>query len=218
MTPPAALALIVEGLQQDPLQFLGRHTSLRGVYIRIFNPSARHVALVDTYGRHQAMDRWHDTALFEWRGDGALIPKHPMVHWCDSDARTHIHRDAYSFAPAAAHQLTSVKNHQVTSRWHASLGAHPRRIDNIAGIQFSAWAPGARSVGVVGEFNDWVSGSLPMARCGQSAVWTLFMPGVRSGTSYDFEIDHQPGALTQIKRYSQATRTIRGSQGTEHPP
>ena len=68
------------------------------------------------------------------------------------------------------------------------LGAHPLTSDGVAGVHFAVWAPNARRVSVVGDFNHWDGRRHPMRRCGSTGVWEIFLPGVAEGALYKFEI------------------------------
>ena len=61
------------------------------------------------------------------------------------------------------------------------LGAHERELDGVHGTSFAVWAPAARSVSVVGDFNGWDGRVHPMRSLGASGVWELFVPGARAG-------------------------------------
>tara|TARA_R110002073_G_scaffold4803_2_gene30452 strand:- start:1745 stop:3934 length:2190 start_codon:yes stop_codon:yes gene_type:complete len=76
--------------------------------------------------------------------------------------------------------------------WHA-LGAHPITHQRVAGVHFAVWAPNARRVSVVGDFNAWDGRRAPMRRVG-AGVWEVFLPGVQPGEAYKFEILPQHGA------------------------
>ena len=76
-----------------------------------------------------------------------------------------------------------------------SLGAHPKMHQNVAGPHFSVWAPNARSVRVVGSFNFWDGRIHPMRSLGASGIWEIFLPAVRPGDLYKFEILTQAGHL-----------------------
>ncbi|HWK74590.1 MAG TPA: 1,4-alpha-glucan branching protein GlgB [Povalibacter sp.] len=71
---------------------------------------------------------------------------------------------------------------------YQKLGAHPDTRDGVAGTQFAVWAPNARGVSVVGDFNGWDGSGHPMHTIGTSGVWQLFVPGVGAGTLYKYEI------------------------------
>ena len=75
------------------------------------------------------------------------------------------------------------------------LGAHVRELDGVVGTAFAVWAPNARSVSVVGDFNSWDGRLHPMRSLGASGIWELFVPGVDEGTKYKFEIRTQDGRL-----------------------
>ena len=75
------------------------------------------------------------------------------------------------------------------------LGAHVRELDGVLGTAFAVWAPNARSVAVVGDFNSWDGRLHPMRSLGASGIWELFVPGVEEGTKYKFEIRTHDGRL-----------------------
>ena len=77
------------------------------------------------------------------------------------------------------------------------MGAHVREIDGVTGTSFAVWAPAARSVAVVGDFNYWEGLLHPMRALGGSGIWELFIPGVVEGAHYKFEIRQQNGELKQ---------------------
>lgn len=79
--------------------------------------------------------------------------------------------------------------------WHIYnvLGAHPCRQQGTEGVRFAVWAPNARSVSVVGDFNGWSPGRHPMAAHDSSGVWSLFVPGIAAGTLYKFAIVTRSG-------------------------
>jgi 1,4-alpha-glucan branching enzyme len=71
---------------------------------------------------------------------------------------------------------------------HQKLGAHLAERDGARGVYFSVWAPNARRVSVVGDFNYWDGRQHEMRRRGSSGVWELFAPNVGSGALYKYEI------------------------------
>ena len=75
------------------------------------------------------------------------------------------------------------------------LGAHPRVHDGLAGVSFAVWAPNARAVRVVGDWNYWDGRVHPMRSLGSSGVWELFIPGVAVGARYKFELVTADGRL-----------------------
>ena len=91
------------------------------------------------------------------------------------------------------------------------LGAHPVTRDGVAGVHFAVWAPDARRVSVVGDFNHWDGRRHPMRRRGSTGVWEIFLPGVAEGARYKFELLGVDGALLPQKADPVGF-------GAEHPP
>jgi 1,4-alpha-glucan branching enzyme len=71
---------------------------------------------------------------------------------------------------------------------YEKLGAHVMEIEGVSGVHFAVWAPNAKKVSVIGDFNDWNAGTNPMYSLGQSGIWETFIPGIREGSLYKFEI------------------------------
>ncbi|MBY0397846.1 MAG: 1,4-alpha-glucan branching protein GlgB, partial [Thermoleophilia bacterium] len=101
----------------------------------------------------------------------------------------------YAFLPT----LGELDLHLIAEGRHRALwerlGAHPREIGGVAGTAFAVWAPSARSVSVVGDWNAWDGRIHPMRSLGASGVWELFVPGVEPGARYKYEIRGADGAL-----------------------
>jgi 1,4-alpha-glucan branching enzyme len=76
-------------------------------------------------------------------------------------------------------------------RTYEKLGAHLAARDGVAGTQFAVWAPNARRVSVIGDFNGWHAGSNPMEPVGVSGIWQAFVPGVGVGALYKYAIASQ---------------------------
>ncbi len=72
---------------------------------------------------------------------------------------------------------------------YQKMGAHPRTVDGVAGVNFAVWAPNARNVSVIGDFNNWNRSATPMhLRHQELGVWECFVPGLRVGTLYKFAL------------------------------
>lgn len=68
------------------------------------------------------------------------------------------------------------------------LGAHPRTVAGQTGVNFAVWAPNARQVSIIGNFNDWDGRRFPMQNLQGSGVWELFIPGAKVGDAYKFRV------------------------------
>jgi 1,4-alpha-glucan branching enzyme len=79
-------------------------------------------------------------------------------------------------------------------RLYEKLGAHPMTVDEVDGTYFAVWAPNARQVSVIGEFNNWDKSSHKLYPKGQSGIWEGFIPGVTKGELYKYYlVSHQRG-------------------------
>src|SRR5207244_8425283 len=101
----------------------------------------------------------------------------------------------YSFLPTLGDQDTYLFGQGQELRIYDKLGAHLRTVDGVPGASFAVWAPNAQRVSVVGDFNRWDGRFQPMRHLGPSGVWEIFIPGVREGALYKYEIKDAHGAL-----------------------
>jgi 1,4-alpha-glucan branching enzyme len=85
-------------------------------------------------------------------------------------------------------------------RLYEKLGAHPIEVNGVQGVYFAVWAPSARSVSVVGDFNYWIQGEHPLeVRWDSSGIWEGFIPGVQIGTTYKYKIQSANGGIITEK-------------------
>ena len=89
--------------------------------------------------------------------------------------------DTYLFAKGTHYEI------------YEKMGAHLAEEDGKAGTYFSVWAPNARSVSVVGDFNNWNRTAHPMQPVQQSGIWDIFVPGVKAGDLYKFAVETSQG-------------------------
>ena len=75
------------------------------------------------------------------------------------------------------------------------LGAHPKTYKGKAGMYFAVWAPHAKAVGVVGDFNGWDPDAAPMSPLADSGIYEAFIPGIGLGELYNFAITTQEGKI-----------------------
>ncbi|MNF29888.1 1,4-alpha-glucan branching enzyme GlgB [compost metagenome] len=85
-------------------------------------------------------------------------------------------------------------------RLYEKLGAHLIEVDGVKGVYFAVWAPSARSVSVIGDFNYWIQGEHPLqVRWDSSGIWEGFIPGVEKGTTYKYKIQSNNGGIITEK-------------------
>ncbi len=183
---------LIGGAHHDPHGILGAHPHGGNVTIRTLRPDALAVTVVSG-DRRIAMEYEHGGI---WRAiwPGDTVPDYRLdvsygnTQWQD----THPVDDAYRYLPT----LGQVDLHLIGEGRHEQLwqvlGAHVRRYDTpsgqVTGTSFAVWAPNARGVRLVGDWNHWAGRANPMRSLGSSGVWELFIPGVGDGCRYKFEI------------------------------
>ena len=190
MTPPIGIdhdiALLDERDHHQPHSVLGAHPVPEGVVFRVWRPEAR-VVRIHPRG-HEPFELTHRaSALFEGVLEGAAPSPRYEVE-VEYDTYTVRAGDPYAFLPTIGElDLHLVGEGRHRGLWER-LGAHIREVDGTRGTAFAVWAPSARSVSVVGDWNGWDGRVHPMRSLGSSGIWELFVPGVGAGGHYKFEI------------------------------
>src|SRR5881392_3925925 len=103
-------------------------------------------------------------------------------------AKTQSQESPHEFSPTLGDMDLHLYGEGKHERIYEKLGAHVLTHEGRRGVAFAVWAPNAKSVSVVGNFNDWNGSSHQMRRLGSSGVWDLFVPGLRGGELYKYEI------------------------------
>ncbi|MDO5503004.1 MAG: 1,4-alpha-glucan branching protein GlgB, partial [Actinomycetia bacterium] len=196
---PGAIAAFVQGRHQQPHDLLGQHLVEHGLLVRAYRPLASRVRARFEDGEildleHEAQGVWRGVRLDADR----TMDYRVLTTW--GDGVEHEADDPYRFAPT----LGEVDIHLIGEGRHEQLwtvlGAHVRRYDGplgeVVGTSFAVWAPRARAVRVIGDFNDWDGSGHAMRLLGTSGVWELFVPNVGNGAAYKFEIR---GADDQVR-------------------
>ena len=194
--PPAdELARLARGEHHDPHAILGAHPAGGGTVVRAFHPDATSAALVASSG---------GTAPMEPIGGGvwaAFVPDLApgqfgyRVRFGFPDGNRWELDDPYRFAPTLGEVDLHLIGEGTHERLYDVLGAHPRQHQGVAGVSFAVWAPNARSVRIVGDFDRWDGRLMPMRSLGGTGVWELFVPGIGVGELYKYEILGHDGTL-----------------------
>jgi 1,4-alpha-glucan branching enzyme len=111
------------------------------------------------------------------------------------DNKMEIFHDSYSFLPTLSELDLYLFNAGDHHRIYEKLGAHFVEINGIGGVQFAVWAPNARSVSVIGDFNNWDRRKHAMRVLGTSGVWEIFVPGLMEGERYKFQVKTRSGFI-----------------------
>ena len=152
------------------------------------------------------LERIHPVGLFEGTVRGATAPLRYRLEVEYPNGSTFELDDPYRFLPTLGELDLHLAGEGRHEELYAKLGAHLREMDGTAGAAFAVWAPAARSVSVVGDFNGWDGRLHPMRTLGRVGIWELFVPGLEPGTNYKFEIRAQNGGLLlKVDPYAFAT-------------
>jgi 1,4-alpha-glucan branching enzyme len=173
---------VAAGDHGDPFAVLGPHRVPGGVAIRAFLPAAGRVEAVAGEARHP-LRRIDERGFFE-----AVVPdrSQPFPYLLEVDGR--LAHDPYAFGTVLSEDDLYLWNEGTLMRAYEALGAHPGELGGVRGVRFAVWAPNARRVSVVGDWNGWDARVHPMRRRGLSGVWEIFLPGLGPGALYKFDV------------------------------
>lgn len=182
----------------DPHSVLGVHPTTvnheEGLIVRAFHPDACSASLVIDGGKI-AMEALPSRGIF-WRWlPGKALPLSYLTSFTFDDGSTWEFPSPYRFTPTLGEQDLHFAGEGKHYTLYEKLGAHPMVMDNVSGTAFAVWAPNARRVSVVGDFNNWDGRLFPMRNMGSSGIWELFVPGIGSGRLYKYEIKTAAGEL-----------------------
>jgi 1,4-alpha-glucan branching enzyme len=185
-----AINALVHGDHGAPRDLLGVHPTTDGHFIvRTFKLDATAVTL-HANGKPHPMKQLHANGLFEVTvdDDPGMTYQFEVTY---ADDKTDTDYDPYVFPDLLTDYDLYLWSQGDLLYSYEKLGAHQREIDGVSGINFAVWAPNARKVAVVGDFNGWDGRKHPMHRHGHSGIWELFIPGIDFGVRYKFEIRSQ---------------------------
>jgi len=197
--PADVVAALVAADHGDPFGVLGQHEVDGNLIMRALVPGAETLAVVDAAGKTAAtLAQLHRDGLF-----AGVVPRRkkrfPYRLKATRGDDTWTLDDPYRFGPvmgAIDEHLWAEGTHQSA---HDMLGAHAIEHEGVAGTHFAVWAPGARRVSVVGDFNDWDGRRHAMRGRGTTGVWEIFVPGLGDGAIYKYEIKSHDGTLQPLK-------------------
>jgi len=210
---PWLLEELAAGTHPSPHDLLGAHPVPQGVTVRAVRPLAASVTAVWPDGvrlplAHVGYGVWEGTRPGGTPGPYRLVAGYDGAPDWEAD-------DPYRFSPSVGEldlHLWGEGRHEQLWHW---LGAHVKEHEGVAGTGFAVWAPHARAVRVVGDFNSWDGRQHVLRRLG-SGVWELFVPGLGPGSAYKFELLTARGWVTRadpMARYTErppATASVIG--------
>ena len=196
----ADIPAIVRGRHGNPFAVLGMHGGDGSdVVVNVFAPAAARVWVLEKPGGAEVceLERTHPEGFFS--GPTGRRSRFPYrLALAAGDARWEV-EDPYAFSPV----LGELDEHLLGEGRHLELylrlGAHPMTHEGVDGVAFAVWAPNARRVSVVGDFNAWDGRRHPMRKRHGVGVWELFVPGLEAGTLYKYEVLGAHGDLLPLK-------------------
>ena len=191
---------IVRAEHRDPFAVLGPHAGSRGTTIRAFLPHASRVRIVDSASGETLAElaRIHADGFFSGTVADRTEPFAYRLRVQLGDWTTDI-EDPYRFEPVLGELDVHLLGEGKHLRLYEKFGAHPLQMDGVDGIAFVVWAPNARRVSVVGDFNDWDGRRHPMRFRHSAGAWEIFLPNVSPGSSYKYELLGASGHLVPLK-------------------
>jgi len=180
------LDLLVRGEHGDPHTLLGPHVENGVVTIRVLKPLAESVTVVA--GAARTPLRHEHEGVWVGELDTAEVPDYRVeVVYAGHDPVTY--DDPYRYLPTLGETDLHLVNEGRHERLWDVLGAHVRTFPSgVTGTSFAVWAPNARGVRVVGDFNSWDGREHPMRQLGSSGVWEIFLPDVTEGVRYKYRL------------------------------
>ena len=202
------LQKLIDSEHADPHHILGMHEIILKdkpcLSVRAYIPQAKSVTVIDRQNKEKRypMERIHVDGFFE-----------SIISDCDEwfryelemvsyEGNSWVTCDPYSFQPVLSELDLYLFGEGTHYEIYNKLGAHIATADGVEGVLFAVWAPNAKRVSVIGDFNAWDGRRNPMRMLRHSGIWELFVPHLTICDRYKFEIKtHQDVILEKMDPY-----------------
>lgn len=175
----------------DPHSILGLHPHFHGnKVIRVWRPTAE-VTYLEVFGEIVQAKKMTQGGIFEYVVPGHTTRQDYRV-FHSSGLLAH---DPYAFEPTFGSLDSYLFARGTHYELYKKMGGRLTTLEGVKGCSFTVWAPNAKSVSLVGDFNLWDGRINPMRVLGGSGVWEIFVPGLQEGEKYKFEIRSMHGEL-----------------------
>ena len=206
---PESIGALIAGCHEQPFEILGPHKETKrrknAIAVRAYLPQAEGAWVVDpSDGKSRIeMSRIHPGGLYE--ATCSVLPTQGtnderfdyLIETKEPGGMTSKTRDPYAFP----FFLSDYDIHLLGEGTHWSsyekLGAHIREVDGVRGVNFTVWAPNARGVSVVGNFNKWDGRRHQMQKRIPSGFWEIFVPDLKEGEAYKYQIKQGDGVVAE---------------------
>ncbi len=174
----------------NPHAFLGLHPNGNKKIVRVWRKKTDSI-FIELFGKKVELKSKDSSPLFEIEVPVETTLKDYRVYYEDG----RLEHDPYAFFSTFGEMDAFLFNKGVHYKLYDVMGGRLCVHEGVAGAKFSVWAPQARSVCLVGDFNHWDGTLNPMRLIGVSGVWELFVPGLKECEKYKFEICTEAGAI-----------------------
>jgi 1,4-alpha-glucan branching enzyme len=198
------LGAIVQGTHGNPAEILGphevTHEGRKWLAIRAFLPDTQQAWVIDqAHSTPRPMRRLHPAGFYEaiCPCQSSKSPQPYRLRVADSSGNMSTMDDPYAFPSFFTEYDLYLLGEGRHYRSFEKLGAHPRVVDGVTGINFAVWAPNAARVSVVGDFNQWDERRHALRRHFSNGVWEIFLPGLTDGHLYKYRIRTADGEVIE---------------------
>ncbi len=197
-----SVGALLEGRSENPFDLLGPHKidldGKEALAVRAFLPDSNQVWVFHPgHNTSQPMRRIHPAGLYE-----AICPlpaqgqeRRYVLRIANERGEMSTMHDPYAFPPLLSDYDLHLFGESSHLEIYSKMGAQLRTIDGVQGVNYAVWAPNARSISVVGNFNRWDGRRNPMRKRIPSGVWELFVPGIGAGEHYKYRVTAQHGEV-----------------------
>ncbi len=192
--------IITKGFN-DSFGVMGMHQGEDGkLFIRAFHPDAKEIEIFSVRPKKSigTMKKLHNAGLFQINLTEKDFFKYSLKVKLEN-GKSYETRDPYSFMPVISEEDLYLYNEGNNFYIYEKLGSHLITHDGVEGVCFAVWAPSAQRVSVVGSFNNWDGRRHSMRLRGSSGIWEIFIPGVKAGDMYKYEIVGAYGQVLPLK-------------------
>ena len=196
---PEQVNQIINNLHHNPFEILGCHPleqngKVKSWVVRAYLPKADAAWVVCPEERTEySMQSLHHPHFFVCTIETPKLVNYQLR--VKEGEREKVIHDPYAFSSS---QLTDFDIHLFAEgnhhRIYEKLGAHPTKVDRVQGVYFAVWAPNARNVSVLGDFNHWDGREHQMRKRG-NGIWELFIPELKAGAAYKYEVKNWEGHI-----------------------
>lgn len=195
---PEQINRIVWNQHQNPFEILGPHLVQQAGQtvwaVRAYLPQAEAAwVILPEAHKEVAMESSHNPHFFECVLEVPELANYQLKYV--SDGHEHVIYDPYAFKTPTItdfdiHLFGEGNHHRI----YEKLGAHLIDVEGVSGVYFAVWAPNARNVSILGNFNQWDGRKHQMRRL-SNGIWDLFIPGLNEGEHYKYEIKNYDGHI-----------------------